>query len=109
MEYYHYFHDSFIEDIIQDEKNSLVELIINVWWVGNSNNEHKKRLRLLFKETNYFVENNPYCINHIDDSSITIVNKGNEEDIHFAIKSEDPDEEPIIYIIAKGIEYEEIN
>ncbi len=116
MEYYHNFHDSYIDDLKYDKNKSLVELIINVWWVGSPSIEtneikenHEKKLKLLFKDISYFVENNPYYTDYIDDSSITFVRKDDKDYIHFAISTEDPDEEPIIYIIANTMEYEEIN
>lgn len=36
MEYYHGFHDSFIKSINYDIESSTIEMIINVFWSGDS-------------------------------------------------------------------------
>lgn len=116
INYYHNFHNCNILDIKYDIEKSIVELVVDVWEQeksilkkDNIYETKKTKLRMVFNDIKDFSENNPYCSNYIDSTLLKYFKMHGDDLIVFSLYSEDPDEDPILYIVAKNIKYEEID
>lgn len=110
MEYYHYFHDSSITDLIYNYKDCSIELYVSVFWSGEPKIKddgkyeiNKKNLKIIFKDVYQFKFKEVYQ-DYIDDAYLKYIILDKDEYICFAT---DP-EEPLISIVSKTMEYEEI-
>ncbi len=111
MEYYHYFHDSYISDVLFFYKECKVELYIDVFWSGeptlkdNGTYEtNKKKIKMVCNNIIQYKYKENYA-DYIDDAYLKFLTINKQEYICFAT---DP-EEPLISVLAESIEYEEIN
>lgn len=112
LNYYHYFHDSYIINISYDISKSIVELLVNVYWSGEpklreDGTYQTNKIKMKMQLTGIEKYNNKeiFSWNYIDDVSIKYVNFNGKELLCFA----DDEVEPLIYIICDNIEYEEID
>lgn len=108
-DYYHYFHDSYIENVNYDEKNNLLELYLDVFWSGkpilredNTFETNRTKMKILFKNVKEYVDKEG-CPSYIDDAYINFVTL-DKEYFCFAIEENDPD----FYVLSLSCEYEEI-
>lgn len=111
MDYYHWFHDSYITDVLYDFKNNQVELYINVFWSGEPTlkedgtyETNKKKIKMICHDVNQYNYKETYT-DYIDDAYLKYIKLNKEEFICFATDKE----EPLISVVCKSIEYEEIN
>ena len=110
MDYYHWFHDSYITDVKYEFKKNQIELYIDIFWSGNPTlkddgtyETNKTKLKMVCKGIYQYNYKENY-IDYIDESYLKIININNEEYICFATDKE----EPLISIVCKIIEYEEL-
>lgn len=111
MDYYHGFHDSYVFDVLYDFNNCQVELFINVFWSGEPTlkndgtyETNKKKIRMICHEVHQYKYKEVYS-DYIDDAYLKYIKLGREEYLCFATDQEDP----LISVVCKKIEYEEIN
>lgn len=98
------FHDGYVKKIDYDTDKSEVCILFDVCSNCLKKNEE---LKMVFKGVDNFTENNPYMINYIDYVYIDFFHRDGKKLICFSLNSEDPDEEPYLYVLCKNIEYEE--
>ena len=110
LEYYHNFHDSYISSINYDVYNEILELNIDVTWSGeaklksdNTYETNKTKLRLLFTEIEDVSIEKVYSYEYIDKVYLKSIKLDNNEYLCFA----DKENNPIIYVVSKRIEYED--
>lgn len=111
MDYYHWFHDSYINNVIFDYKKCQVKLFIDVFWSGEPTlksdgtyETNKKKIRMLCHDVIQYNYKEVYT-DYIDDAYLKYLKINREEYLCFATDKE----EPQISIVCKSIEYEEIN
>lgn len=111
MDYYHCFHDSYITNVLYNYEKCQVELFIDVFWSGEPKlkddgtyETNKKKIRMVCKDVNQFNYKEVYS-DYIDDAYLKYITLEREEFICFATDQEDP----LISIVCKSIEYEETN
>lgn len=111
MSFYHYFHDSTINDLKFNYKDNVLELFIDAYWSGNpilkednSYETNKRLVKLVFKNINKLNIDEQLNYNYIDDAYLKIIKIDNEDYICFATDNN----EPYIYIVAKHLEYDEL-
>lgn len=111
VNYYHYFHDSYITNINYDITNSKIELFMDVTWSGepilkdnNTYETNKTKLQIVFSDILEYTNKEIFSYEYIDKIFIKYINIDNKEYICFATD----DKEPLLYIICSNIEYNEI-
>ena len=111
IEYYHELHDSYIKDINYNVYDSKIELFIDVCWSGepilkedNTYETNKTKLKLVLNNIKTFNIKDYFSGDYIDEVYIKFIKLEDKEYICFA----SDEENPLIYIVCKSIEYEEI-
>ncbi|MCH5167240.1 MAG: hypothetical protein J1F35_05030 [Erysipelotrichales bacterium] len=111
LETYHCLHDSDIENINYDIKNSKIEIIINTMWkediVLNEDNSFKTNsvtLKIIFYGVDEFNCKEMFSWDYISEVFLKFVKIKNKNFICFANKEKDPE----IYIVCDYIEYTQI-
>ncbi len=115
LKYYNDFQNECIRQIEYDTKKSEIQIIFDVWTLDGSslknNNIYEgkpKKLKMIFKNISKFDKNNVPLNNYIDYTYMDFYHQNGKKLICFSLNSEDPDEEPYLYITCETIEYEEI-
>lgn len=110
LEYYHYFHDSYITNINYDAQNSQIELLIDVFWSGEPKlkedgtyETNRVKMKMNLNGVEQYISKDTYLCNYIDEVYIKYIKIKNKEFICF----ESNEENPFIYVICDNIEYEE--
>ncbi len=110
MDYYHWFHDSNITDVKYEYLKNQIELYIDVFWSGDpilkddgSYETNKTKLKIVCKDIYQYNYKENY-LDYIDDAYLKFLNIDKEEYICFATDKE----EPLISVVCKSIEYEEL-
>ncbi len=110
MNYYHLFHDSYISDVKYEFKKNQIELYFDIFWSGKPTlkdngvfETNKVKLKMIFKSIYQYNYKENY-MDYIDEAYLKIINISNEEYFCFATDKE----EPLISIVCKTIEYEEL-
>lgn len=113
--YYHYFHDSYIEEIKYHKNNSTIEILIMVYWSGTpylkedgSYESNKTNIKMIFKNIKSYGEDKNRDSDNIDDVILDYFKIDNQELIGFSIFSGRKDEEPYFYVLSEKLEYKEI-
>lgn len=108
MSFYHYFHDSTINDLKFNYKDDVLELFIDAFWSGepilkedNTYETNKRLVKLVFKDINRLNIDEQQNYGYIDDAYLKIIKLNNEEFICFATDNN----EPYVYVVAKTLEY----
>ena len=111
LNYYHKFHDSYITNINYDISKSKIELLIDVCWSGKpilkenkTYQTNKIKMRMILNNVEQCNNKEIFSWDYINKVSIKYIQLNNQEFICFA----DDEQQPLIYIVCKNIEYEEI-
>lgn len=109
MEFYNYFHDSYIKKINYDLDKNKIYLFINVFWVGepikNENNYYetnRTKMKITFTGIKEYKDDSRFS-DYIDEAIIEYVELNNKEYIFFA----SDEAEPSFCVISDTMEYEE--
>lgn len=111
MDYYHWFHDSKILDVKYYFKKTKIELYLDVFWSGKpilkndgTYETNKTVVKMICNDIYQYNFKETY-LNDIDDAYLKYIMINEEEYICFATDKE----EPLISIVCRSIEYEEVN
>ena len=111
LEYYHFFHDSYIKSINYLINDNEIELYIDVCWSDTpllkedkTYETNKTKLKLVFSEIKEFSCKEIFSWDYIDKAYIDNIKIEGKEYICFASNKE----KPLIYIVSNNIEYSEI-
>lgn len=111
IEYFHGFHDSYITNINYDIEKSEIEIIINVCWSGNPRLKedgyyeiNKTKIRMIFNDIKQCNNKEIYYWDYISSAYIKYIRIDDEDFICFA----SDEEEPLVYILCKSIQYEKL-
>ena len=109
IEYVHNFHDSTIEDVKLDYKNSKIIFDLNVFWSGTPTikkdgtyETHRTKIKMYFEEIEQFRLQETYQ-DYLESALLKIIKIKNEEFFCFA----SDEQEPSIAIVSKKAFYEE--
>lgn len=112
INYYHYFHDSYITNINYDINNSQIELYIDVCWSGKATikengyyNTNKTKMKILFNGVTQCNNKEIFSWDYIDEALIKYIKIESKEYICFA----SAEENPFVYIVCDSMKYEELN
>lgn len=110
MDYYHWFHDSYIIDVKYEFKKGQIELYFDIYWSGiptlkdvGNYETNRKNLKMVCKGIYQYNYKENYT-DYIDISYLKFIKINKEEYICFATSKE----EPLITVACKSIEYEEL-
>ncbi len=107
---YHDFHDSYVKDVIYDFKKSHVDILLEVWWVGERIKKEygtyePNKIRMRLSCNNVFQYNfKEIFSDYIDEAFLKYVKIKDKEYICFATDNK----EPLISVICENMEYEEL-
>lgn len=111
LNYYQKFHDSYITNINYDISKSKIELLIDVCWSGKpilkenkTYQTNKIKMRMILSDVEQCNHKEIFSWDYINKASIKYIQLNNQEFTCFA----DDEQQPLIYIVCKNIEYEEI-
>lgn len=111
IKYYHGFHDSYITNINYDISKSKIELLIDVCWSGqpilkedNTYQTNKIKMRMILDKVKQYNNKEMFSWDYINEALIKYIKLDNKEFICLA----SDEQEPLVYIVCEGIEYEEI-
>lgn len=107
IDYYHNLHDSYITDVNYSISQSKIELLINVYWCGESTKKsdtNKTKMKMILNGVEQCNIKEMFSWDYIYDAYIKFIKLHNKDFICFA----NDEEEPTVYIICDSIEYEEI-
>ena len=111
LEYYHYFHDSYILNVNYDISNSKIEMIINVVWSGtpilkedNTYQTNKMKMKLIFNGIEKCNIKEVMSWDYISEIYMKYIEICGKEYICFSTDKT----EPLIYITCDDIQYEKI-
>ncbi len=110
MDYYHWFHDSYITDVKYEFKKDQIELYFNIYWSGDPTlkddgtyETNRTELKMVCKGIYQYDYKENYT-DYIDDAYLKFIKINKEEYICFAMDKE----EPLISVVCKSIEYKEL-
>ena len=111
LEYYHFFHDSYITNINYLINENKIELFIDICWAGEpilkddkTYETNKTKLILTFNNIKQFNCKEIFSWDYIDKAYIDNIKINGKDYICFANNKENP----LIYIVSDNIEYSEI-
>lgn len=111
LEYYHYFHDSYITSINYDISKSKIEMLVDVYWSGtptlredNVYETNKTKMKIVFDSIEECNIKEVLPWDYISEIYMKYIKFDGKELICFS----SDETEPIIYIVCANIEYEEI-
>lgn len=109
MDYYHWFHDSYITDVKYEFLKKQIELYFDIFWSGDpilkdDENYETNKTKLKICKSIYQYNYKENYINYIDEAYLKFININKKEYVCFATDKE----EPLISVICKSIEYEEL-
>lgn len=109
---YHYFHDSTIEKIFYNIKDSSIEIFINVYWSGTPflkedgyYETHPVKMRMIFTDIKEYQNKEIESWDYIDEFFLEFITIKNKEYLCFA----DNKEESLFYVVCEKIAYEIVN
>lgn len=111
--YYHWFHDSTITNVVFNEKKKELTLFLNVFWSGKPfvkpdgyYETHPVKMKMVFHGVKEYKDNldSEDYMGYIDDAYLEFIRIDKKEYICFA----EDNEEPYFYVVALSCEYEEI-
>ena len=111
LNYYHYFHDSTIEDFNYNFKTSEILITIDVFWSGKPKlkengyyETNKTKIKMILKKKKEFKIDEENDFGYIDHLYFKFINLNKKEYLCFATAEKDPH----IYIVCDKVKYEEI-
>lgn len=111
MNYYHWFHDSYITEVKYDYKKGRIELFLAIFWSGEAflkddgtYETNKTKLKMICDNV-YQYNYKKTCADYIDEAYLKCILINKEEYFCFATD----EEKPLISVICESIEYEELN
>ena len=111
INYYHYFHDSNINNVNYDILNSKIEIYIDVFWSGEPlikegvyYETNKTKIKIILSGIEQCNIKEIYSINNIEEAYLKYIKLNNKEFICFASDFENP----LFYIVCDNMGYEEI-
>ncbi len=110
MDYYHWFHDSYISDVKYEFKKNNIDIYMDVYWSGNpilkddgTYETNKTKLKILC-ENIYSYNFKEIYTDYIDEAYLKFITISKEEYICFATDKK----EPLISVVCKSIKYEKL-
>lgn len=111
LEYYHYFHDSYVLGINYDVNKAQIEIMIDVGWSGKPKlkkdgyyETNKTKVKLTFYDVEQCNNKEIFSWDYINEAYLEYIKVDNKEFLCFA----SDEEEPFVYIVCEKIEYEEL-
>ena len=108
---YHSFHDSYILDICYDIQNSKITMLIDTYWSGTpilkedgTYETNRTQVNIYFNHIKDCTIKSIMSYEYIDNAYLKYITLNNNDLICFASHEENP----LFYIVAEEMEYEEI-